>query len=197
MSLATFATQALSEFQSTAAIAPSSRFLAEAMVEPLPTERARTVVELGPGTGVMTERLLEQLPADAKLLAFEINPRFVDYLQANVPDPRLEVIPCGAQRADVELRRRGARRVDAILSSLGLSLLPEPLVHEIFERLLPHLAEDGVFTQFQYVHRIRVQDGRPEYFDAAKLLERYFPVIRRRTIVRNLPPAFVYDCRKR
>lgn len=197
MGIATFAAQAISEFQSTAAIAPSSRFLAEAMVKPLPLDRARTVVELGPGTGVMTEELLEQLPYDAKLLAFEINPRFVEYLQINLPDPRLEVVQCGAERADVELERRGIGKVDAILSSLGLSLLPEPLVHEIFERLLPHLAPDGVFTQFQYVHRIRMQDGLPEYFDAAKLLERYFPVVRRRMIVRNLPPAFVYDCRLR
>lgn len=197
MALATFAAQALSEFQSTAAIAPSSRFLAEAMVKPLPMDRARTVVELGPGTGVMTEELLEQLPYDAKLLAFEINPRFVEYLKANLPDPRLDVIQCGAERADVELERRGIGKVDAILSSLGLSLLPEPLVHQIFERLLPYLAPDAVFTQFQYIHRIRMQDGRPEYFDAAKLLERYFPVVHRRMIVRNLPPAFVYDCRLR
>ena len=197
MGIATFATQALSEFQSTAAIAPSSRFLAQAMVKPLPTERAKTVVELGPGTGVMTEELLEQLPYDAKLLAFEINPRFVDYLRINLPDPRLEVIQCGAERAHIELERRGIGKADAILSSLGLSLLPESLNREIFESLLPHMANDGVFTQFQYFTRMRMQDGLPEYFDVGRFLGRYFPVVKRRMIVRNLPPAFVYDCRLR
>ncbi len=195
MGIATFAAQAISEFQSTAAIAPSSRFLAEAMVSPLPVDRARTVLELGPGTGVMTEELLAQLPYDARLFAFEINPRFIEYLRTNIPDRRLEVIECGAERADVELERRGVHHVDAVLSSLGLGLLPESLVHEIFEGLLPRLAPDGVFTQFQYIHRMRMLDGRPEYFDAAHLLQRYFPVVKRRMIVRNLPPAFVYDCR--
>jgi phosphatidylethanolamine/phosphatidyl-N-methylethanolamine N-methyltransferase len=195
MGIATFAVEAISEFQSTAAIAPSSRFLAEAMVRPLAVDRAKTVLELGPGTGVMTEELLAQLPYDAKLLAFEINPRFIRYLRENLSDPRLEVVECGAERLDVELDRRGLTKVDAALSSLGLGLLPEGLVHEIFEQLIPRLAPDGVFTQFQYVHRMRMLDGRPEYFDAARLLERYFPVIKRRTIVRNLPPAFVYDCR--
>lgn len=197
MGLATFATQAFSDFQSTAAIAPSSRFLAEAMVRPLPVDRARTVVELGPGTGVMTEELLAQLPYDARLLAFEINPRFVRYLRNNVRDPRLEVIECGAELADVELNKRGIRKVDAALSSLGLSLLPDALIHEMFDRLIPRLADDGVFTQFQYITRVRVQDGRAEYYDAADTLRRYFPIVRRRMIVRNLPPAFVYDCRLR
>jgi phospholipid N-methyltransferase len=197
MGIATFASQALSEFQSTAAIAPSSRFLAEAMVRPLPMARARTVVELGPGTGVMTEELLEQLPYDGKLLAFEINPRFVKYLRRNLSDPRLEVIECGAERAEAELEKRGIAKVDAILSSLGLSLLPDALNQEIFEGLLPRLADDGVFTQFQYFTRMRVLDGLPEYFDVGRFLERYFPVVKRRMIVRNLPPAFVYDCRLR
>ncbi len=167
------------------------------MVRPLPMERARTVVELGPGTGVMTEELLGQLPPDGKLLAFEINPRFVEYLQTRITDSRFEVIQCGAERADVELERRGVDGVDAVLSSLGLSLLPASLSEEIVERMLPKLAADGVFTQFQYVTRVRVNDGKAEYFDVGRFLGRYFPLVRRRTIVRNFPPAFVYDCRLR
>jgi phospholipid N-methyltransferase len=197
MGLATFATQAISDFQATAAIAPSSRFLAEAMVRPLPLDRARTVVELGPGTGVMTEELLAQLPYDARVLAFEINPRFIRYLRENIQDPRLEVIECGAECADVELDRRGVTKADAMISSLGLSLLPGDVVRDMFDRLSPRLADDGVFTQFQYITRMRVHDGRAEYFDAGDLLRQYFPVVRRRMIVRNLPPAFVYDCRMR
>jgi phospholipid N-methyltransferase len=197
MGLATFATQAISDFQSTAAIAPSSRFLVEAMVRPIPVERARTIVELGPGTGVMTEELLAQLPYDSKLLAFEINPRFVRYLRSNFPDPRLEVIPCGAELADVELERRGVTKVDAVVSSLGLSLLPDAVVSQMFDGLIPFLAEDCVFTQFQYITRMRLQDGRAEYFDVGDVMRQYFPIVRRRMIVRNLPPAFVYDCRLR
>ena len=197
MGLATFASQALSDFQSTAAFAPSSRFLAEAMVQPLEMDRAKTVLEFGPGTGVMTEQLLDQLPSDARVLAFEINPRFVQFLKNKYSDPRLQVVACGAERVDEELDRRGIGEVDAVVSSLGFSLLPEPLVHQIFERLLPRLAHDGVFTQFQYVTRVRLQDGRAEYFDVGEFLQGYFPNVKRRTIVRNFPPAFVYDCRLR
>jgi len=68
MSLTTFAEQALADIHSTAAIAPSSRFLARAMVEPLAID-CRRVVEFGPGTGAMTRALLDRLPADAEVLA--------------------------------------------------------------------------------------------------------------------------------
>lgn len=194
MSLTTFAEQALADIHSTAAIAPSSRYLAQAMVEPLAPD-CRRVVELGPGTGSMTRALLEKLPADAELLAFEVNPSFVDYLRQEISDPRLEVVEAGAETASVEIARRGWTHLDAAVSSLGLGLMSDEVMEEIFNGLTPLLKAGGVLTQFQYVHRVRMEDGRPSYFDAARLLERHFSSIGRRTILRNLPPAFVYECR--
>ena len=195
MSLSVFASQALSDFQATAAIAPSSRFLAEAMVEPLPLAYANVVAEFGPGTGVMTRGLLDVLPRHAKLLSFEVNPKFVNYLRNHMHDPRLEVLACGAEEAADELRRRGHRRVDAVLSSLGLTLMDQQTVARMFRELRPMLDDHSVFTQFQYVHRVRIEDGRPSYFDARHILRRYFQSVERRMIIRNLPPAFVYECR--
>ncbi len=195
MGIATFASQAFADFQSTAAIAPSSRFLAEAMVEPLAVGRARTVVELGPGTGVMTRELLRQLPFNARLLAFEVNPRFVRYLRKECEDSRLEVIQASAASLVEELGKRGIDRADAVLSSLGCSLMPESVVRDVLDAASQVIGDHGVFTQFQYVHRMRIENGRPMYFDVAQWLNQHFPLVNRRMIVRNLPPAFVYDCR--
>jgi phospholipid N-methyltransferase len=196
MSLATFAGQVFSSFQSTAAIVPSSPFLAQAMVAPLPLARAKTVVELGPGTGVMTRLLLDSLPADASLLAFEVNRSFVDYLNRELRDPRLVVIPRGAEEAGEELLKRGIQRVDAALSSLGLSLMSESLPDRILSGLVPFLDQESVFTQFQYVQQIRFQNGRPAHFDARRLLRRHFRSVERRIVLLNVPPAFVLDCRR-
>ncbi len=195
MSLSVFASQALADFQSTAAIAPSSKFLAEAMAEPLPLARADVVLEFGPGTGVMTRELLDAMPRTAKLLAFEVNPKFVEFLRRRVHDPRLEVIPCGAEEACHEMRRRGYRRADAVLSSLGLTMMGEQFVAKLFRELRPVLDSGSVFTQFQYVHRVHLEDGRPVYCDVRQILRRHFQSVDRRMIVRNLPPAFVYECR--
>ena len=168
--------------------------MAQAMVAPLPLAQAKTVVEFGPGTGVMTRSLLERLPHDARLLAFEINPRFIDYLGEEFLDPRLEIVPVGAQNVMDELAKRGIDRADAVLSSLGLSLMPDELVHSVLDGAANAVGDWGVFTQFQYVSRVRIAEGRAAYYDVGRLLPDHFGDVRRRMIVRNLPPAFVYEC---
>src|SRR5574342_200480 len=119
MSLRTFTSEALGDFRTTSAIVPSSRYLAQAMLEPLPLARAKVVVELGPGTGVLTQGLLSLMPADSTLVAFEINPRFQAYLRQRFPDRRLVVVNSSAESLEAELQRLGVARVDAAASSLG------------------------------------------------------------------------------
>ncbi len=194
MSLKTFASQALADFQATAAIAPSSRILAEAMIEPHRLGDAAYVVELGPGTGAMTKLLLEVLPAGAKLLAFEINPCFIEHLEEHFNDPRLEVINASAVEVGAELRKRGWSRVDAVVSSLSFGFIPETQRHEILRGLVPFLGQRGAYTQFQYVHRMRLANGLPAYYNVRELLDQYFSSIASRTVWRNLPPAHVFTC---
>ena len=139
MSLRTFAGEVLADFQTTAAIAPSSNSLVQAMLEPLPLRTAKVVVELGPGTGVMTRALLDRMPQNAVLFAFEINPRFFRYLSGTSSDPRLHLINASAETLEEEFRRRGTKRVDAVVSSLGLSLMPDQQRHAILGGLLPFM----------------------------------------------------------
>jgi phospholipid N-methyltransferase len=96
INLAAFAMEALADFHTIGAVAPSSRYLAQAMLQPLPLGKTKVVVELGSGTGVMTQALLNLIPRDATLFAFEINPRFFEYLKATVSDPRLVLMNASA-----------------------------------------------------------------------------------------------------
>ena len=196
LSFTTFATQVLADFQLTAAVVPSSRMLTQAMVEPLPLRDAKFVIELGPGTGVMTRELLELVPRDAQVLAFEVSPRFVEYLHQSLEDPRLEIVHAGAEAAPKALRDRGWERVDAVVSSLGLGFMPDSQQHAILSGLMPFLGEQSVFTQFQYVHRMHLHERRLRYYDVGDLLRQYFRTVQSRTIWRNIPPAYVFNCRK-
>jgi phosphatidylethanolamine/phosphatidyl-N-methylethanolamine N-methyltransferase len=196
MSLKMFAEEALADFSTTAAISPSSPQLAAAMLEPLPLTSSRVVVELGPGTGVMTRALLNEMPADATLIAFEINQRFYNYLKAKFSDPRLVLIHASAEHVDLELRQRGYTEVDAVLSSLGLGLIAERERQAIFERLLPFVHDRTVFTQYQYIHALQCKGGRLRRLDLRPLLGRYFGSVQSKLIWRNLPPAFVFACRR-
>src|SRR6476646_11158879 len=64
----------------TASMSPSSRYLANALTKPIDFRRARTVVELGPGTGAVTNEILKRMRPDAKLFAVDINETFIDHL---------------------------------------------------------------------------------------------------------------------
>ena len=165
------------------------------MLESLPLQSAKYVVELGPGTGVFTRQLLKHIPEDGQLVAFEINQNFTNYLERNFHDSRLEVITTCAGTAGEKLRIRGWDRVDVVVASLGFGMMSDAKGHEIFSGLAPFMGEDSIFTLFQYVHQVKYFDGRFSRFDISHLLAEHFSHINRRIVWRNLPPAFVFDCR--
>lgn len=193
--LTTFALEAVADFRTVGAVAPSSRYLTQAMLRPLPLERAQVVVEVGPGTGVMTNALLDLIPVDATLLAFEINPRFARYLTLNISDPRLVVINASAETLQKEIHRRGYERVEAVVSSLALGLMTDRRRRTFLDGLGNLLGETGVFTQYQYFHRLQMKNRQIRKFHLARLLQGYFNSVQQRIIWRNLPPAFVFTCR--
>lgn len=200
MSLKEFTLGVLEDYVTTAAVAPSSRYLAQAMVAPLPLARARVAVELGAGTGVMTQNLLALLPQDSTLFAFEINPRFQQFLRRRFADPRLVLVDASAATVGEELRRRGVEQVDAALSSLGITYMSFKKRHAIMDGLTSFFTEQTVFTQYHYVHGLlpwyQIEDGRLRRFDAVDLLKQYFRTIERKFVWLNVPPAFVFACRR-
>lgn len=194
MSLKVFASEVLANFHTVAAVAPSSRHLAAAMVKPLPLSETRVAVELGAGTGMMTRALLRDLPRESSLLVFEINLHFVNYLRAHFDDPRLILINENVERIEAELRKRGIDHVDVVLSSLGLAFMSEQQRRRIFEGLKPFLRPNTVLTQFQYVSSVQFENGRLHRLSLRPLLNHYFSSVESKIVWRNVPPAYVYTC---
>ena len=197
MSFRTFAAEAIADYKTTGAVAPSSRHLARAMLQPLVLKPGCIVVELGPGTGVMTQALLHALPTDSTLLAFEISDRFYSYLKKKFPDPRLVLLKIGAQHLPHELNKRGYERVDAIVSSLALGFFPDPQRRRLLESLVSMMDNESIYTQYQYVQGMEMQNGRLRRFSVRPLLDEYFDTVRCTTVWRNIPPAFVFACRRK
>ncbi len=193
-----FLQEALSDFSATASVAPSSRYLAEAMSQPLRRRRARVVVELGPGTGAITRVLLEHMPAESQLIALEINPKFYSYLKRTLTDPRLLLLNARAESLESLLPQLGHDDVDAVVSSLGLSLMTDWKRRSLLAGLAGHLSEKGVFVQYYYltarwldaVH----QCWRPALQTVPTLLRHHFHTIHTQVVWWNLPPAIVYVC---
>src|SRR5262249_19924361 len=200
ISYALFAAEALGDYFTTASIVPSSRHLARAMLEPLPLANARVVVELGPGTGAITRALLEFLPRRARLLALELNPRFCHYLERGLPDPRLLVINASAETVGGYLDQLGCQRVDAVVSSLGLSFMSDLQRKTILRELLSYLDEKSISTQSHYrgprLANFSSPAGELGGSSFGGLLRQLFRSIHPRTVWRNFPPAVVFACKK-
>jgi phosphatidylethanolamine/phosphatidyl-N-methylethanolamine N-methyltransferase len=165
-----------------AAVAPSSRELARRMVDELPAD-TRRVVELGPGTGVMTEALLAHGLSPQGVLAVELDPGLHDRLQARFPE--LRVVHGDARRLG-ELAQGFAapRTLDAVVSSLGLLAMDEADRGAILAAAFSLLRGDGRFIQFTY--------GMKSPVSSAQLRRLGLRGRRGAFILRNLPPATVY-----
>lgn len=164
------------------------------MLRPLPLDNARVVVEVGCGTGVMTRGLLGRMAANATLLAFEINPRFLGHVKSSVNDSRLVLIDASAETIQEELQHRGLDHVDAALSSLPLAFMTEEQRSKFLGSLADVMSDTAVFTQFRYLTGVQLKNGRLEIFRLKKVLLNYFRSVRHSIVWRNLPPAFVFAC---
>lgn len=161
------------------AILPTSRRAVRDMLDMADFARARTVVELGAGTGVYTEEVLKRLHPDARFLAFEVDSDLIATLNERVEDRRLHVVNDSAENVGAYLE---GDKVDIIVSGLPFTSLPEPVKRNIFEEMSRVLSPDGVMVAIQYSTM------------AQRELNRHFASVRRRVSPVNVPPAFLFRC---
>lgn len=179
-----FLKQFIKDRQMVGAIHPSTRFLGEKMLENIDFSNAKLIVELGPGTGIFTDMIIEQLAPDARLLVFELNDNFFDSLHKRIHDPRVQVIHDSAEYIGKYLSEEEQNQVNVVISSLPLTVFPETLRTKVLDVAFDCLREDGIFKQFQYS------------LHAKKLLQSRYKKVGITFTVKNFPPAFVYSCTK-
>lgn len=93
-----FFAQSLRSLSVTASLFPSSRFLASALLRPIDFGTAQVIVELGIGTGAITNEILRRLRPNAVLLGVDLNPAFVNHVQRKIQDARFIPILGRAER---------------------------------------------------------------------------------------------------
>ena len=102
------------------------------------------VAEFGPGTGVMTQALIDAgLPPD-RVTLFEVNPTFASHLHIRFPGIR--VVNAGAQT----IAAHCPDGVAAIISSLPLLSFPPDLCQDIYGAAARALHPSGIIRQFTY-----------------------------------------------
>ena len=177
-----FFRQALRNPRAIASIAPSGQGLASAMARALPRDTV-SVVELGPGTGPVTQALLDHGLSATRIMAVEHNRPLGLALRRKFP--RIATAIADARYLPFILRdSHWPTQVDAIVSSLGLRAMPADLVEEIIRNANMCLRIGGVFVQYSY------RAGSPVPEELCRRLGWKVEVMER--VWRNLPPATVY-----
>ena len=130
------------------AIAPSGRSLARAMAREVDPSIPGPVVELGPGTGVITRALIARGVAEDRLILVEANRGFAALLKERFP--RATVVADDAFALSRILRAVGRVPVAAVVS--GLPLFNQPMFRRLrlLAQALSIMDPRGCFVQFSY-----------------------------------------------
>jgi len=172
-----------------AAIAPSSRELAAAMIAELPPG-TRRVIELGGGTGAVTEALLHHGVRGDALLVLELDEEMHAHLHEQFPSVRLALGDARDLRVIAERCGFLAQGpADAIVSGLGLLAMPIETQCAILGAAFACLRPGGRFIQFTYGPQPPVADEVMASLDLV--------VHRGDFVLRNMPPATVYVYERR
>jgi len=189
-------------FQTTGAVAPSSRFLARALARPLELhEEACRVLEVGPGTGAVTRRIVRLLKPTDRFDLVELNETFVDVLKRRFADePEFSSV---ADRSTVHQCPIQEYRSEApyqfIVCGLPFNNLPAETVREIFGAFFELLAPGGVLSYFEYMYMrpmrkvVSNRAGRERLEALEQVLHEYLGRhrFRRDWVFVNFPPAWV------
>lgn len=170
--------------RSIGAIVPSSRSLAERMVEGINFEKANLLVEFGPGTGAFTKLIVQRKKKDAYFFAIEQDKAFAQELREKFSGDHIYIIQGSAENLYEHLNGYRNGKADVIISGLPLAAWNIDKQRQVVTAAHRALRDDGFFRQFQYS------------LQAYDLLKETFQEVRTERVLLNIPFARVYVCRK-
>ena len=164
-------------------VIPSSKILARALASEVAWQPGQHIVELGGGTGAITEGLIERGVPKDKLIVIELGGDLFDYLRGRFPDST--VIQGDATRLDEILTRIGVENIGTVVSGLPMVGMPFDFHKAITDQSFKALKGQGHMLQYSY--------SPLSPLPAKKLgLEAKLAHF----VLRNVPPAFVWKYTK-
>lgn len=168
--------------QSVGSVIPSSPALIQVLLDAIDWPETESIVELGGGTGAITAKIDQRRPPESRFWCFENNPRMHRDLAKRFADITVEGDAFAIRET---LSRYQCASLDCVVCGLPLVNFPkskrEHLLAEVHDLLKP----GGIFLAFQYTRRLR------------PALVTTFDELDSRYVWNNLPPAYVFTCRKR
>lgn len=134
-------------------VIPSSRFMEQRLLKTADIASARTIVELGTGTGSTTRAILAAMSPEARLLCIEINPRFCRLIEA-IDDDRLIVHLGDARDLRELLATHNLGAADVVISGIPFSTMSPGVGADILATIATVLTPNGRFVAYQVSNRV-------------------------------------------
>jgi phosphatidylethanolamine/phosphatidyl-N-methylethanolamine N-methyltransferase len=155
------------------------------MVKQVDWANAKVVVELGAGTGPITEAAVAKLQSHTKLIAIERDGDFAKILQQRFADhPNVVIVQGDVRDLEKILKARGIEKVDAFVSGLPTPSLPKSVRRRMFVAIRRYLAPNGVYSNLTEI---------PYWY--LRYYKNVFHQVKFDLVVRNFPPGGVFHCR--
>lgn len=196
-------------FHHTGAVLPSGRFLAAALTRFVRGEHGngeRKILEVGPGTGAVTKRIVGGMNGGDRLDMVELNDSFVEQLQKRFQtEPSFKTVADRARIHHCPIEEMpGEEKFDVIVSGLPFNNFPAESVEQILATLLERLAPQGTISFFEYIAvrparaMLSGRSERTRLRGIGRAMRAVFQnhEIRRDSVLLNVPPAWVHHLRK-
>lgn len=169
------------------AVAASSPALAKRIADQIDFDKARSIVEFGPGTGVVTKELLARMKPGTKFFAIERSADLAKICRERLPQVKL--YEESAEIVDQLAEREGLQQLDVVVSGLPWASFPDDLQDRIIESTMRVLRPGGRFVMFGYQMGLLTPAGRRFHSKLPRYLDNLH---RTRSVWMNLPPALVF-----
>ncbi len=178
-----FFKEAVKSIKTSGTIMPSSKYLIQKLLKAVDFSKTKVIVEYGSGNGIITKEILKRLDKNSRLICFEVNTEFYNHLQT-LKDQRLLIFNESCENIKSVCEQLNITEVDCIISSLPLTNIPDIITKKILNESYHQLNENGCFIQYQY---------SLSYF---KKMKKIYKNVDLDFEIRNIPPAFIYNCKK-
>ena len=168
----------------TGSVLPSSSTLVDRLITISQINSQDKVIELGPGTGCITKKLLN-IVSSQNLIAYELQQEYANLIS--------QTLGIRVLNEDAENINQLDFKPNKIISSIPFTLLPKPKITSILENSYEALQKGGSFTA--YLYTLNPWILRKNHFEQ-ELVRIFGNQLQKDIVWQNLPPATIYTIRK-
>jgi phosphatidylethanolamine/phosphatidyl-N-methylethanolamine N-methyltransferase len=164
-------------------IVPSTPFLTRQTAGLIDFTTARTVVELGPGEGCHSRRILRRLRQDSRLILIELDAHFAAHLTEQfADDSRVCVVHANALGLSETLKANDVTEPDYIVSGIPFTIMARAVREELLAGIALAMGPASRFITYQAT--LSISDHQQ------------FDLVRKKHCMLNIPPLHVMELRK-